>query len=54
MGVKVASELRFRHFTYAQKYNEIILSMQLISYQNLSTINGNHRNNVPTPVATVT
>jgi hypothetical protein len=48
MDTHVTSKLPFGYFTYAQKDNEIIVLMQLVSYQNLSRINKNHRNNILT------
>jgi hypothetical protein len=39
-------KLRFGHFTYDQKDNETIFSMQLVPYRNSSGINGNHQNNI--------
>jgi hypothetical protein len=65
MDVQVTSKLSFRYFTYVQKDSGITYSMQLVTCQNSSRINRNHRNNVLTvatgmmtyvitPVATMT
>jgi hypothetical protein len=40
--------LRFERCTYVKKAKEIIFLMQLLSYENSSGINKNHRNNVLT------
>jgi hypothetical protein len=48
MDAKIASGLHFGCFTYAQKDNEITFSMQLVSCQNLSEINGNYQNSMLT------